>query len=212
MNVFQLVTRHLYFGVDAMRLRDATERVLMRVRGQPPERAVVGLDTLAQDFRLSVRESLNLVDQMVQSGLLEPRTAKADQYAITDKFRLYAQARIVEPLPRSRAQLLLTHMPELAAHFNRTASRNKYEIEALAVYGPYMSREPELADLPIGVTGRRRAPHSRPLAGRATTSPTAGHEQIRKLFEELSSFVHVKFYRRLQDIPRPFSVIFRDEA
>ena len=75
-----------------------------------------------------------------------------------------------------------------------------------------MSREPELADLSIGVTGRRRAPHSRPLAGRATTSPTAGHEQIRKLFEELSSFVHVRFFRHLQDIPRPFSVIFRDEA
>jgi hypothetical protein len=210
--VFQLVTRHLYFGVDAMRLRDASERVLTRVQGQPPERATVGLDTLAQDFRLSVRESLTMVDQMVQSGLLERRGATSDEYAITDKFRQYAQARIVEPLPRQRALLLLSHMPDLAEHFNRTASRNKYEIDALAVYGKYMSREPELAELSIGVTGRRRMPHARAIAGRATVAPTAGHEQIRKLFEELSSFVRVKFFQRQQDIPRPFSVIFRDEG
>jgi hypothetical protein len=209
MNVFQLVTRHLYFGVDAMRLRNSAERVLTRVHGRPPENATVGLDTLARDFQLSPRESLTMVDQMVRGGLLE-RRQPSDEYAITDKFRLYAQARIVEPLPRSRAQLLLNHMTDLAEHFNRTAARNKYEIEVLAVYGSFMSREPELPDLPIGVTGRRRVVE-RPIAGRAT-APTGGHEQIRTLLEDLSSFVHVKFFRQLQDIPRPFSVFFRDEG
>jgi hypothetical protein len=209
MNVFQLVSRHLYFGVDAMHLRTAAERVLMRLQGQPPGRAVVGLDTLAHDFRLSPRDSLSMVEQMVQSGLLEKARPHSADYLITEEFRRYAGARIVEPLPRSRAQLLLTHMADLAAHFNRNATRNKYEIEVLAVHGSFMSREPELAALPLAVTGRRRAPVARPTVGRATT-PNSGREQIRTLFEELSSFVQVKFYRHLEDVPRPFCVIFKD--
>jgi hypothetical protein len=209
MNVFQLVTKHLYFGVDAMQWRNSAERVLRRVHGQPPERATVGLDTLAQDFRLSTRESLAMVDQMVLKGLLEKRSPNSADYAITDKFRKYAQARIVEPLPRARAQMLVGHMADLAEHFNRTAVRNKYEIEMLAVYGSYMSREPELADLSLGVTGRRRPPGSRPMVGRATEA-TEGHEQIRKLFEDLSSFARVKFYHRTTDFPRPFGVVFKD--
>ena len=102
-------------------------------------------------------------------------------------------------------------MAERAQYFNSTASRNKYEIEALAVYGSYMSREPEMPDLMIGVTGRRRGSVDRQAAGRATT-PTAGRQQIRELFEELSSFVWVTFFHRLQDVPRPFTVIFKDDA
>jgi len=211
MAVFQLVTRHLYFGVDAMQLQIAAGRVLMRVVGRPPERATVGLDTLAQDFGMSTRESLALVDQMVLAGLLEKPHPSEAEYVITDKFRQYAQARIVDPLPRARAQLLLQHMAERAQYFNRTASRNKYEIEALAVYGSYMSREPEMPDLMIGVTGRRRASADRHVAGRAT-APTTGRQQIRELFEELSSFVWVTFFHRLQDVPRPFTVIFKDDA
>ena len=111
MNGFQLVTRHLYFGIDAMRLRDAAGRVVMRVHGQPPERATVSLDTLARDFQMSTRESLSMVEQMVKGGLLERRRADSDQYAITDKFRLYAGARVVEPLARARAQLLVRTWP-----------------------------------------------------------------------------------------------------
>ncbi len=105
--MFQLVTRHLYFGVDAMQLQVAAGRVLMRVVGQPPERATVGLETLAQDFGMSTRDSLALVDQMVLAGLLVKPNPSAAEYIITDKFRQYAQARIVDPLPRARAQLLL---------------------------------------------------------------------------------------------------------
>jgi hypothetical protein len=150
-----------------------------------------------------------MVDEMLQYGLLERQNPSASEYVITDKFRLYAQARIVDPLPRSRAQLLLGHMGDLAEHFNRTASRNKYEIEALAIYGAYMSREPELPELSIGVAGRRRAHVAAPVVGRATAT-VSGHEQIRKMLEELSSFVQVKFFRHLEDVPRPFSVFFRD--
>jgi len=211
MNAFQLVTRHLYFGVDALRLQVAAGRVLMRVHGRPPDRATVGLETLAQDFRLDTRESLTMVEQMLQAGLLERTQPDAAEFGITEKFRQYAQARVVEPLPRTRAQLLLTHMADLAAHFNRTASRNKYEIEALAVYGGYMSREPELSELSVGVTGRRRAPGARSVVGRASV-PTGGHRQIRDLFEDLSSFVQIRFFHRLQYVPRPFTVLFKDEG
>jgi len=209
MNSFQLVTRHLYFGINPVHLRSAAERVLTRVHGQPPERATVALDVLAHDFQLSPRESLSMVEEMVRGGLLERKQTNSDQYAITDRFRQYAYARIVEPLPRNRAQLLVSHMTDLAEHFNRTASRNKYEIEELAVFGSFMSREPELPELSIGVTGRRRAPETRPIVGRASVQ-TAGHEQIRNLFEELSSFVQITFFRRLQLVPRPFTVFFRD--
>ena len=211
MSTFQLVTRHLYFGIDAMQLQIAAGRMMMRVVGKPPERATVGLETLAQDFGLSASDSLTLADRLVEAGLLERPQPEVAEFGLTDKFRQYAQARIVNPLPRTRAQLMVTHMADLAEHFNRKATRNKYEIEALAVYGSYMSRGPELADLLIGVTGRRRSSVARPIAGRSKT-PAGGRQQIRDLFEDLSSFVQVGFFYRLQDVPRPFTVIYKDEA
>jgi hypothetical protein len=71
-----------------------------------------------------------------------------------------------------------------------------------------MSRQPDLGELAIGVTGRRRAPVQRPLIGRATAQ-TEGTDAIRTLFERQSSFLVVKFYKRMTDVPRPFSVVFR---
>ena len=113
-------------------------------------------------------------------------------FAITTRFREIARARIIEPLPRDQAQILISHCVELAARFNRTAVRNKYEIEVVAVYGGYMSRQPDIADLELGITGRRRTPdHQRTLIGRATT-PTEGTERIRELFERQSDFIEVQ--------------------
>ena len=66
-----LVTERLYFGVDAFRLRDATERVLLRVVGMPHDRATVALDQLQHDFRLSPSQSRAMAEAMVQGGLLE---------------------------------------------------------------------------------------------------------------------------------------------
>jgi hypothetical protein len=206
-----LVTRRLYYGVDALRLRDATGRVLSRLQGLPPDRATVRLDVLVEDFRVSAAASRTMVEQMVQGGLLERLDPGGTEYGITDKFRQCAEARVVEPLPRTRAQMLLAHIVDLALHFNRTASRNKYEIEAIAVFGDYMSLDANLPELSLGVTGRRRPPGARPASGRAS-KPTEGHEQIRALFEQQSSFVQVGFYHRLQDVPRPFSVIFKDQG
>jgi hypothetical protein len=206
-----LVTKRLYFGVDAIRLREATGRILLRVVGLPPERATVSLDTLVHDFGLLASAGRAMAEQMVRSGLLERLSPTGTEFGITDKFRQYAQARIVEPLPRTRAQLLVTQVAQLADDFNRTATRNKYELEAVAVYGDYMSLDPWLEGLSIGVTGRRRAPSERPAMGRAT-KPVEGHEQIRAILEKPSSFVHVGFFHHVQDIPRPFSVIYKAEG
>jgi hypothetical protein len=211
MNTLQLVTRRLYFGVDAMRLREAAGRVLLRVEGAPADHTTIALETLAQAFRMNAPASRALAEQMVDSGLLQQPDPERLEYVITERFRHYAEARIVEPLPRSRAQLIVAHVGDLAKHFNRTASRNKYEIDSIAVFGDYMSRDPELSALLLGVTGRRRAPGARQAAGRATV-PLQGHDHIRDMLEELSSFVLVKFFPRLQDVPRPFSVVFKDDA
>jgi hypothetical protein len=63
----------------------------------------------------------------------------------------------------------------------------------------------------LGVTGRRRLPGNRPASGRAT-KPVEGSEWIRELFEAQSSFVEVSFFQQLQDVLRPFTVVFRADG
>jgi hypothetical protein len=203
-----LVTRRLYFGVDALRLRDATERVLLRVQGLPPERARINLQALAQDFGWNPDSCRDLAEQMVHGGLLQKLSPHANEFGITDKFRRCAQARIVDPLPRSRASMILGHLADIAMQFNRTATRNKYEIDAIAVHGDYLRGVDDLSELAVGVTGRRRAAPARALFGRATV-PTEGTDQIRALLESTSPILAVSFVQQLSDLPRPFSVVFR---
>jgi DNA-binding IclR family transcriptional regulator len=185
MKAVTLVTRKLYFGLDAMQMRDATARVLSRLDGTP-QQPVIKLAALVEDFRVSAAASRPMIDEMVRHGLLQRVSDRTGEYGVTEKFRLYADARIIEPLPRSRAKMLLSHVADLAWHFNRTAIENKYEIDALAVFGPFMSLEPEMGELTVAVTGRRRPPAERPAAGRATKAQE-GQEQIRDLIEGQSS-------------------------
>ena len=107
--------------------------------------------------------------------------------------------------------MLLNHVADLAWHFNRTAVGNKYEIDGLAVFGSFMSLEPEISELTVAVTGRRRLPAERPAAGRATKA-LQGHEDIRVLIEDQSEFLQARFFQRLDDVPRPFSVIFKSSG
>lgn len=202
-----LVRKRLYFGMDPLRLRDAANRVLTRVPEDVTAPAIVGFEALAEDFLLPANASRAAVDQMVQEGFLE-RQPERDRYNLTDRFRAVALARIIEPLPRAQAQELVTRFKQMAAHFNRTATRNRYEIEALAVFGAYMSTQDDLPELSIGIAGRRRPPEAQPRFGRATTQ-SEGTAQLRALFEAQSSFVQVTLFRRVHDAPRPFSVIFK---
>jgi hypothetical protein len=204
-----LVANRLYFGLEPLRLRDSTDRVLARVVGIPPERATVALEAIAQDFHLGTAASRAVVDEMVRSGLLERLSPSGTEYGITEKFRVFAKARVIQPLPRRDAQMLIAHIADTAGRFNRTAVSNKYEIAAIAVFGAYMSLDEDLPDVSIGVTGRRRPPTPLPASGRAT-QPTEGTEQLRALFEQQSAYLRVSFFRQLQDVPRPFSVTFSD--
>lgn len=208
MKTMTLVAKHLYFGLDPLRLRDAANRVLDRVPAEAPDAVRVDFGTLVEDFGLTTTSGPGIVDKMVDGGILLPVEGDGGRYALTERFRAVAQARIVEPLPRGDAQTLLTHCAEIAARFNRSAARNKYEIEAIAVYGAYMSRLSDLAELTLGITGRKRAPVMRPLLGRATAQ-TEGTGSIRAMFERRSSFLHVAFFKRVADIPRPFNIIYR---
>jgi hypothetical protein len=210
MKTMTLVARHLYFGLDPLRLRDAANRVLERLPDSRRTDTPLPIDALVEDFQLTAAASRAIVNEMVETGVLTRLTDTGAHFGITTRFREIARARIIEPLERAQAQMLLTHCAELATQFNRTATRNKYEIEAIAVYGSYMSRHQGLAALELGVTGRRRAPGQKNFIGRAT-SPTEGTERIRALFEKQSGFIEVHFFKKMADVPRPFSVIFKSE-
>src|SRR5687767_12239975 len=123
-----LVANRLYHGLDPLRLRDSTDRVLARVVGVPNDRATVALEAIAEDFRLGTAASRAVVDEMLRGGLLERLSPTGMEYGITNKFRVLARARVIQPLPRRDAQLLVAHIVDLAGRFNRTAVTNKYEI------------------------------------------------------------------------------------
>ena len=206
-----LITGRAYFGIDAARLRDATGRVLLRVRDMPRDRATIALDELQEELGVGPAEGRSIAEAMVNSRLLERLSPHGVHYSITEKFRSYAEAKIVEPLGRERAHLLLEHMAGVAREFNRKAIRNRYEIDVIVVFGSYMSTDRALPDLTIGITGRHRPPPERGVFGRATKQ-TEGTAEIRGLFEGLSSYVQVSLFQSLQDVPRPFIVVFEAET
>ena len=165
MNTPTLFAERLYFGLPALRLRDATGRVLMRVTGIPPHRATGNLDAIAEDFQLGTHATRDLIEQMIQSGLLERLSPKGMEFGITDKFRGYAQARIVDPLPRDRAQMLVSHIAEMAATTfamdsvaklaSQMADRGGYDIrlEAAAAKEWNTVRAWEIADRTLQIRG-----------------------------------------------------------
>lgn len=210
MKTMTLVARHLYFGLDPLRLRDAANRLLARLPDSRPRATPVPMDTLVEEFAIDPARSQAIVAEMVESGVLMKMSPTGAHFGITTRFREIARARIIEPLDRGQAQMLLTHCAAVAEKFNRSSARNKYEIETIAVFGSYMSRHQGLASLELGMTGRKRAPGQRNFIGRATAQ-TEGTADIRALFERLSGFIEVQFFKRTVDVPRPFSVIFRSD-
>jgi len=150
-----------------------------------------------------------LVEQLVAEGLLEPPGELQADYGVTERFVEYASARVVEPLPRERARQLLAHACELAARVNGQWTHNPLEIEAVAPFGCYMSRDRQLAELPLGIVVRPRARRAR--WGRAQTK-SDGAREIRAQFRELSSFIHVRMVKDARLLPRPFAVAFHADS
>jgi len=206
-----LVTQRLYFGMNALDLRTASARVLSRVVGLPPERARVSARSLRQDFGVDTVQGNALVEQLVAEGLLEPPAALQAEYGLTERFVEYASARVVEPLPRERARQLLANACELAARVNGEWTRNPLEIEALAPFGCYMSRDQQLAELPLGIVVRTRPAALRARWGRVQTK-SDGAREIRAEFRELSSFIHVRMVNDTRRLPRPFAVAFHADS
>ncbi len=204
-----LVTHRRYFGVEPLKLRAAAARVMTRVAGLPSHRARVTARSLRQDFGMDTAEGQALVDELVAHGLLRPGSPTRDDFRLTRRFTELASARVVDPLPRARARLLLAQACEYAARINAEWSRNPLEIEMIAPFGSYMSREHELAELSLGVVVRLR-PTSRRARWRMATK-AEGASQIRAAFRELSSFVRVRVVNDAQLLPRPFAVAFHAE-
>jgi hypothetical protein len=202
-----LVTDRLYFGLDPLKLRAATTRALSRVIGLPPERARVTATHLRQDFALDTQQGRVLVDEFVASGLLEPPGEETKGYAFTPEFFQLAAARIVEPLARSRAKLLLTEACRLADRINEDAVQNPLAIGAFAVFGDYMSRAHRLDELSLGLRVELRPPSRRTRFGRMLTKAN-GAAAIRAEFRQLSSFVRTRLVTDLATLPRPFSLVF----
>lgn len=210
MKPLTLVTHRKYFGMNPLFLRAGTDRVLLRVAGLPPERAQVNARALRQDFGADTEVGQRLVAGFVADGLLVPRAEASEDYRLTERFYEFACARVVEPLPRARAKQLLGRACELASRINGEWSRNPLEIEALAPFGRYMSRDSQLGELPVGIVVRARAADRRARWGRLI-SKGDGASEVRAAFRELSSFVRVRMVSEMQLLPRPFAVVFQQD-
>jgi hypothetical protein len=210
MKELTLVTQRLYFGMSALSLRAATARVMTRVAGLPPELARVSARNLRQDFGMSTVAGDVLVEGFVARGLLEPRTTQRGDYRLTERFVEFATARVVVPLPRSRAKELVSQSCELATRINAECRRNPLEIEMIAPFGKYISRDEQLAALDLGVVVQTRAPMRRARWGRFMTKTEGAHD-IRAAFRELSSFIRVRMVNDKRLLPRPFSVVFQEQ-
>lgn len=204
-----LVTQRRYFGMDPLDLRAAATRVLTRVVGLPPELARVSARNLRQDFALNTVEGEALVEGFIADGLLEPRTEHHGDYRLTERFLEFATARVVEPLPRHRAKELVARACELAARINAEWTRNPLEIELVAPFGSYMSRDAQLDVLALGLVVRPREPSRRARWGRIATK-SDGARDMRAAFRELSSFIRVRMVTDRRLLPRPFTVAFQE--
>lgn len=206
-----LFSHRRYFGLDPVQLRNGARRLMARAGRQPPAESLsVGRSTLMREFGVNPIAVRAFASELVQCGLLElkPSESGERQYRATGQLEQIASAEIVEPLPRRRAEMIVDTAHDLALSFNRTAVDNRHEIAEIAVHGEFMSREPQVAKLALAVTARRRAPAQGGLLRRAPAQ-TQGHQVIRTMLENLSPHVQIEFFRRLADVPRPFSVIFK---
>jgi hypothetical protein len=206
-----LVSHQRYFGMHPVALRHAAERVLLRIRGLPVERAHVSAQRLREDFGVDTIVGDRLLRRFVNHGLLEPSGEREGEYRPTERFAEFASARIVAPLPRPRAKELLEQVSRLAMEINRGWTRNPLAIDAIAVSGDYMSRNAEIGELTlwviVGPRGRLRAPRWVRLPTKAE-----GAEAIRTTLRKLSSFMTIHLVTDTATLPRPFSVSFRAET
>ncbi len=205
-----LLADRLYFGLEPDRLRASAQRVLTRVSGLRKEHTRISARNLRQDFELTTIEGKALVDEFVAQGLLRERSTSAGHYRPTRRMAEIANARVVPPLSRPRAKLMVTKAVELATLINVRWSRNPLEIDTIATFGSYMSRDSEIADLGLGIVLRLRPAIRRARFLSIATKPE-GATEIKRAFAALSSYVRVRLVNDARELPRPFAVVFRDD-
>lgn len=202
-----LVRNRQYFGIAPFRLLEGAARVAARAAGLPVDRTRVTARQVQQDFGVDTVEAQPLVGALAAEGLLEPYTQVPGVYRIAPKFADFAAARVVDPLPRAKARKLIEDACAIAKHINAAWARVPLEIEAIAPYGAWMSREADLAELSLAIVVR-----SRPAPRRAhwrTLTKADGAEAIRAVLRKLSPLVQVRLVTSLADVPRPFAVAFK---
>lgn len=205
-----LLTHRLYFGVNAQRLREGSGRVLARVVGLAPERARVSAHHVLQDFGMDAAEGQALIGAFVAEGLLQPRAGRQGDYVPTERLVEMATARVVDPLPRPQARLIVGQAGEVVGRINAEATRNPLAIKAVAVFGSYMSLDDELADLELAAVVRARASSALRLRWRPMATKAEGASEIRHALRALSPFVHAQVVTELRAVPRPFALVYQE--
>ena len=162
------------------------------------------------------RQALNIISGDVAMGypiLTTPSVAPERLAALRKAF----DATVLDPAfladaakskleidPASGEQLQAT-----AARINAEWTRNPLEIEAVAPFGSYMSRDERLAELPLAIVVRPRATSRRARWGRIATK-SDGARDVRVAFRELSSFIRVSLVIDRRLLPRPFAIVFQE--
>ena len=96
----------------------------------------------------------------------------------------------------------------LAERINAEWTHNPYEIDLVAPFGSYMSRDEQLAELNLGIVVCSRDA-ARRTRWRRMANNVDGANEIRAAFRKLSSFVDVEMIKDRQRLPRPFAVVFQ---
>lgn len=203
-----LVANKFYFGLRPEVLRGGVERVVARVDALPPGTARVNAATLREDFELDMPATLALLHALAGHRLLQPEGGLPGDFRLTEKFREFAQARIVPPLQRSGARELLDEACQMAERINAGRTRNPLLIDLIAVSGSYMSRSDKIAELRLWPVVRPR-PRMRVPRFQSSMNGAEAAREIRDALCALSAFLVVHVVTDMTTIERPFSVPFR---
>jgi hypothetical protein len=203
-----LVADREYFGIAAEALRAGAERTLARLSTLSPEQQRIDVRTLREDFLTDQAGAAVLLSAFLAGGLLHPTGAGA--YLPTRHFRQCALARVVAPMTRDRAKLVIDRACKLAEQINREWTRNPFRIKTIIVSGSYMTRRKQLSELSLSLGLSKR---QEPRAAGATTAQVRDEagRQIVQAMSNLSSFITVRIVSERHAVPRPFSVVFQAE-
>jgi hypothetical protein len=201
-----LVAQRAYFGFDPEAFQHGVQRLVARVDAARDPHQVTAA-TLCADFGVGAAQAEVLLRAFAKGGLL--RADKRGEYRVTERLRNYATARVVPPLQRSRAKLLISEAAARASRINAEWRRNPLYIDAIAVSGGYMSRHDKLAEVTLWliVSPRPNVTTRRPRQA----SDIAARRQIITAMCALSSFVIVHIVTDRSQVQRPFSMVFQAE-